>query len=128
MIERKILIDGKPYKMRSSALIPKLYRAYFGRDMVRDMHKLSKAYQKVKALPEDATEEEKEAAQFDVIDLEIFENLAWITLKHGGSEVGESPEEWLESLDGVFSIYEVLPILMEMWNMNQKTTSKPRKK
>lgn len=80
------------------------------------------------SLPKDATEEEKEAAQFEVVDLEIFENLAWISLKHAGEDVGENPEEWLESLDGVFSIYEILPILLEMWNMNVKTTSVPRKK
>ena len=128
MIERTILIEGRPWKMRTSALIPKLYRAYFGRDMVADMHKLSKAYQKINSLPKDATDEEREAAQFEVVDLEIFENLAWISLKHAGEEVGENPEEWLESLDGVFSIYEILPVLLEMWNKNNKTTSVPRKK
>ena len=128
MIEKTIMIENRPYKMRSSALIPKLYRAYFGRDMVSDMSKLSKAYKRVKSLPKDATEEEKEAAQFEIADLEIFENLAWISMKHAGEEVGESPEDWLESLDGVFSIYEVMPTLLEMWRMNNLTTSTPRKK
>lgn len=128
MIEKTIMIEGRPCKVRSSALIPKLYRAYFGRDMVKDMHKLSKAYKRVQSLPKDATDEEREAAQYEVADLEIFENLAWISMKHAGEDVGESPEEWLESLDGVFSIYEVMPTLMEMWRMNNMTTSKPRKK
>ena len=104
------------------------FSAYFGRDMVRDMHKLADAYKKANSLPKDATDEEKEAAQFDVADLEIFENLAWISMKHAGEDVGETPEEWLESLDGVFSIYEILPTLLEMWRMNNLTTSTPRKK
>lgn len=128
MIERTISIEGRPFKMRSSALIPKLYRAYFGRDMVRDMHKLADAYKRANSLPKDATEEEREAAQFEVADLEIFENLAWISMKHAGEDVGETPEQWLESLDGVFSIYEILPTLLEMWRMNNLTTSTPRKK
>lgn len=128
MIEKTITVEGRPFKMRSSALVPKLYRAYFGRDMVRDMHKLAEAYKKVQNLPKDATDEEREAAQFEVADLEVFENLAWISMKHAGEDVGETPEQWLESLDGVFSIYEVLPTLLDLWKTNNLTTSKPRKK
>lgn len=128
MIETAVNIEGRPAKMRSSALIPKLYRAYFGRDLVRDMKKLAAAYKKVKELPEDATEEEKEQAQYGVLDLEIFENVAWIMLKHGGEKVGESPEEWLDSLDGIFSVYEILPTVLELWAANNKTTAVPRKK
>lgn len=128
MIEKTITVEGRPFKMRSSALVPKLYRAYFGRDMVRDMHKLAEAYKKVQNLPKDATDEEREAAQFEVADLEVFENLAWISMKHAGEDVGETPEQWLESLDGVFSIYEVLPTLLDLWKINNLTTSKPRKK
>lgn len=119
MIEKKAIIDGKEYTFRSSALIPKLYRAKFGRDMVVDMRKLSKAYKETNG------DEEK---MLEVFDLEIFERAAWIMLKHAGEEVGDSPEEWLDSLDGVFSVYEALPTILDLWNLNNKTTSKPRKK
>lgn len=125
MIEKVIEIEGKKARMRSSALIPKLYRAYFGRDMIKDMRALAKAY---KTYKDATTEEEKEAAEFSMMDLEIFENVAWIMLKHGGENVGENPEEWLDSLDGVFSVYEALPTILELWNRNNKTTSVPRKK
>ena len=128
MIERTIMIEGRPAKARSSALIPKLYRAYFERDMVQDMRQLAKGYQKLRSLPEDATEEEKEEAQLSMMDLEIFEKVAWIMLKHGGEDVGETPEEWLDSLDGIFSVYEAMPTILEMWTANNKTTSVPRKK
>lgn len=119
MVEKKVTVDGKEFTFRSSALIPKLYRAKFGRDMVVDMRKLAKAYKETKG------DEEK---MLDVFDLEIFERAAWIMLKHAGEDVGENPEEWLDSLDGVFSIYEALPAILELWNMNNKTTSRPRKK
>lgn len=128
MIEREIMIEGKPAKARSSALIPKLYRAYFGRDMVQDMRQLAKGYNKLHSLPEDATEEEREEAQLSMMDLEIFEKVAWIMLKHGGEDVGETPEEWLDSLDGIFSVYEAMPTILELWTANNKTTSVPRKK
>lgn len=119
MIEKKVEVDGKEYTFRSSALIPKLYRAKFGKDMVMEMRQLAKAYKDTKEDPE---------KMLDVFDLEIFERAAWIMLKHAGEDVGEDPDEWLESLDGIFSVYKVLPIIMELWNLNNKTTSKPRKK
>lgn len=128
MIEKQITIEGRPAKLRSSALIPKLYRAYFGRDMVKDMRLLAKRYKALKDLPEDATDEEREAAQFSVLDLEIFENVSWIMLKHGGEDVGNSPEEWLDSLDGIFSVYEILPEVLTLWAKNNQTTSVPKKK
>lgn len=128
MIEKKIEVDGKEMTLRSSALIPRLYRAYIGRDVVRDMRRLADSYKRVNELREDATEEERAAAQFDAVDLEVFENIAWIMLKHGGEDVGEDPDTWLLSLDGAFSVYEILPTILELWNFNNRTTSKPVKK
>lgn len=128
MIEKKVKLEGKEVTLRSSALLPKLYRHDIGRDMVKDMRQLSKAYQKLKDLPKDATDEEREDAQFSVLDLEIFANVSWIMLKYAGEKVGSSPDEWLESLDGAFSIYEILPTVLELWAKNNKTTSVPKKK
>lgn len=119
MIEKKVTVDGKEYTFRSSALLPKLYRARFGRDMVLDMRKLANAYKETKG------DEEK---MMEALDLEIFERTAWLMMKHAGEDVGEDPDEWLMSLDGPFSVYEALPSILELWNWNNKTTSKPRKK
>lgn len=127
-MERTVTIGGKELKMRASALIPRLYRFKFRRDMVADMRQLQRAYAKASALPDDATDEEREDAQFSVADLTIFENVAFIMAKHGGNEMPDTPEEWLDSIDGVFSIYEVLPTVLELWGMNMDTTSIPKKK
>lgn len=127
-MERTVTVGGKELKMRASALIPRLYRFKFKRDMVADMRQLQRAYAKASALPDDATEEEREDAQFSVADLTIFENVAYIMAKHGGNEMPDTPEEWLDSIDGVFSIYEVLPVILELWGANTETTSIPKKK
>ena len=127
-MERTVNVGGKELKMRASALIPRLYRFKFKRDMVADMRQLQRAYAKASALPYDATDEEREDAQFSVADLTLFENVAYIMAKHGGNEMPDTPEEWLDSIDGVFSIYEVLPIVLELWGMNMETTSIPKKK
>lgn len=125
-MEKTIEINGRGMKMRASALLPRLYRGYFGRDMICDMRKLQKAY--TAATESKETDEEKQDAQLSVTDLTLFENVAWLMLKHGGEKVGGSPEEWLDELDGVFSVYEILPQILDMWNINNATTSKPKKK
>lgn len=124
---KTVNIDGKAYRMRASALTPRLYRAFFKRDMIRDMQNLLNAYNKLLTLPEDATDEEKNEANLVILDyLEVFENVAWLFCKEGGESVGNSPEEWLDSIEGMFSIYEAMPTIIELWIDNQETTSKPK--
>ena len=125
---RTITVSGKEITLRASALIPRLYRFQFGRDMIADMRQLQKAWAKASALPKDATEEQIQDAQLSVMDLTIFENVAYMMVRHGGNDVPPTPEEWLDSLDGVFSIYEVLPTLLELWQGTNQTTSIPKKK
>lgn len=124
---KTVNIDGKAYRMRASALTPRLYRAFFKRDMIRDMQNLLNAYNKLLTLPEDATDEEKNEANLVILDyLEVFENVAWLFCKEGGESVGNSPEEWLDSIEGMFSIYEAMPTIIELWIDNQATTSTPK--
>lgn len=127
-MEKTVNIGGTDVRMRASALIPRLYRFKFGRDMVSDMRQLQKSYAKAAALPDTATEEERQDAQLSVLDLTIFENVAWLMAKHADKSVADNPDEWLDSFEGVFTIYEVLPQILELWSMNQATTSTPKKK
>lgn len=126
-MEKTVIVGGKEVRMRASALIPRLYRIKFGRDMISDMRKLQRSYQKAMNLPEDATEEEKIDAQFSALDLTIFEDVAYMMVKHADKTVPDTAEEWLDSLDGVFSIYEVLPAVLELWRVTNQTTSVPAK-
>ena len=127
-MERTVQIDGKPMRLRASALIPRLYRFKFGRDMMADMAKLTRAYKRLADLPQDATEEQKEEAQLEVAELTIFENVAYLMAKHAGEHVPDTPEEWLDGMDGIFSVYEVLPVILELWGYNMQTTATPKKK
>lgn len=128
MTERVVEVGGKEVRMRASALIPRLYRFKFGRDMVADMNKLAKAYKKAASLPADATDEEREDAQLSALELTIFENVAYMMVRHAGEDVPDTPDEWLDSIDGVFSVYEIMPTVLELWSANQVTTSSRKKK
>lgn len=131
-MEKAITIDGKEVGLKATALTPRLYRYWLGRDMISDMSKLRKAYWKRISLPENATEEEKEEAQLTHVDLEIFESCAWVMARQYASNHPESlpvektVEEWLDTF-ATFSIYEVMPEILELWAVNNQTTSISKK-
>ncbi len=127
-MKKVIKIDERDVGFKATALTLRLYRHFFGRDMISDMVKLKKAYEKASELPEDAAEEEKQEAQLSALDLEIFENAAWIMAwQYDKEAAGEEPGEWLDGFE-TFSIYEVFPVILELWALNQKTTAEPKKK
>lgn len=127
-MEKTILVDNKPVRMRASALVPRLYRFQFGRDLIKDLNQLQKAYTNaIKAAESAQTEEEKQDAQLSAMDLTIFENLAYIMARHADNTLPNTPEEWLEGFS-MFSIYEVLPEILALWEDSSATTSVVKKK
>ena len=138
-MDKILTIDGKEVGFRATALTPRLYRHKIGRDIIRDLNRLRKAYVRVmqvqqSAPGEDATPEELSAytealqdAQLDVLDLEIFEDAAYIMAKQYDASIPGSPEEWLEEFS-TFSVYKILPELLQLWQLNQATTSTSKKK
>lgn len=125
-MDKIITIDGREVGFRATALTPRLYRHKIGRDIIQDLNSLRKAYAKAASLPEGATEEEKKEAQLSVLDLEIFENAAWVMARQYDANVSGSPEEWLDGFE-TFSIYEILPGILELWALNERTTATPKK-
>lgn len=113
------LPDGGVIRMRASALIPRLYRIHFQRDMIRDMTALQDSVKAVK---------DGDKPNLDLMDLTIFEDLAWLMARHADSSVPNDPDKWLEGLDHVLDIYEILPQMMDLWTANTETTSIPAKK
>lgn len=125
-MDRTINIDGKDVKFRATARTPRLYRGIIGRDMIQDMNQLRKAYNKVVEAKDKG--EIDEEAQLSMIDLEIFENAAYIMARHASPDtIEQTPDEWLDSFN-MFSIYQVLPELLKLWAMNEATTSVSKKK
>ena len=139
-MEKILVIDGKEVGFRATALTPRLYRHKIGRDIIRDLNQLKHSYdkavaaRKIKQPEKDANEKQKaeydaavKEAQLSVMDLEIFENAAFVMARQYDQTIPDTPEEWLEGF-AVFSIYEILPEILALWQMNQQTTSTPKKK
>ena len=55
-----------------------------------------------------------------------FENIAYVMAKHADPKVPDSPEEWLEQFN-TFSIYQVLPAIIDLWGLNVKTDIEAKK-
>ena len=115
-VKRNIEIDGKEVAFKASAAIPRIYRLKFGRDIYRDLASLEKS----------VGENEEGESNLDLFSLEMFENIAYVMAKHADPSIPDSPEEWLDEFN-TFSIYQILPQLIELWGLNVKTDIEAKK-
>ena len=116
-IVRKIEIDGKQVPFKASAAIPRIYRMKFQRDIYKDLRVLEKSL----------GDNKEEKSNLDLFSLEMFENIAFVMAKHAEPRIPDTPEEWLDEFN-TFSIYQVLPQLIELWGLNLRTDVKSKKK
>ena len=117
MLEKTVNISGKEVKFRSSASVPRLYRIKFKRDIFKDLSKLENSYK-------DRGGEDGSTLEID--DLEIFENVAYIMAFHADPTIPGTIDEWLEQFE-MFSIYQVLPEILELWGTNLVTDVESKK-
>ena len=113
---RNIEIDGKQVPFKASAAIPRIYRMKFQRDIYKDL----------KALEKSVGDNSEENSNLDMFSLEMFENIAFVMAKHADPAISNSPEEWLDGFN-TFSIYQVLPQLIELWGLNVQTDVESKK-
>ena len=116
-IQKNITIDGIDVPFKASAAVPRLYRLKFRRDI----------YQDFAALQKSVGENTEESSALDIESLEVFENIAYIMAKHAAPEnVPDNPDDFLEQFN-TFSIYEILPRLIDLWGLNVETQVKSKK-
>ncbi len=115
-IVKKIDIDGKQVPFKASAAIPRIYRLKFQRVIDKDLRALEKSI---------GNGDEAES-NLDLFSLEMFENIAFVMAKHADPGIPDTPEEWLDGFN-TFSIYQVLPQLIELWGLNVKTDVEAKK-
>jgi len=106
-VTKIIEIDGREITPRTPPAIPRLYRNQFHRDIYRDLNELQKSM----------NQSGEESSTLDTFSLELFENIAWLMAKHADKEAPDTPEEWLDDFS-TFSIYEILPQIIDLWGLN----------
>ena len=117
MAERTIMIDGREVAFKATAALPRIYRMLFNRDIYTDMYQLEK---------DCAENRDKEKSAIAIESLEIFEDVAYAMAKHASPDVPKTIVEWLDQFE-LFSIYEVLPSIVALWNANLETHVEAKK-
>lgn len=110
MLKKTVKVGEQEVTFKSSAAIPRMYRIKFKRDIFKDLSKLEQSYKD----KDDGTKE------LEIEDLEIFENVAYIMALHADPSTPASIDEWLDQFE-MFSIYEIMPQLLELWGDNVVT-------
>ena len=113
---KKIEIDGKQVPFRASAAIPRIYRIKFHRDIYKDLRELEKSIGST----------DPENSNLDLFSLEMFENIAYVMARHADPSIPDTPEEWLDGFN-TFSIYQVLPQIIELWGLNTQQEVESKK-
>lgn len=109
---------ARRWLFRASAAVPRLYRIKFGRDIYKDLRQLESS----------VGEGDENASKLDLFSLELFEDLAWLMARHADPEnVPDNPEDFLDQFN-TFSIYQILPQLIDLWGLNVQTQVDSTKK
>lgn len=116
-IIKNLKIDGRMVAFDTSAAVPRIYRARFGRDFFMDLY----------ALIEEVQKNQADNSSLSVEYLEMFENIAYTMAKCADPGAPDTPEDWLGDFN-FFSIYNILPQIVKLWKMNSATTSRSKKK
>lgn len=112
-MERTIQIGEQEVKFKATGATLRLYRQTFQRDILKDMEELSKAHAGGESMSAEA--------------LIMFENIAYIMAKQADPDIPDSADEWLDQFD-MFSVYEILPQIIELWGINNLSISESKKK
>lgn len=115
-MEKTVLIDGVEVKLKSSAALPRIYRVKFGRDLFSDFYQIQKDAKK-----------SKDQSVLSASMMETFENIAYLMAKHADPSQPDTIEKWLEQFSA-FSVYKILPDVMDMWTEENKQTVSAKKK
>ena len=96
-MEKVIEIDGQKIPFKATGGTARRYRLHFGRDLIQDFYRMGKT--------------SGGAADFENVDIQVFENMAWVMAKTADPEL-PPVDEWLEGFQPLSLIGAMEEILM----------------
>ena len=112
-MEKTIRIGDKDVRFKATGATMRIYRQLFQRDILKDMEQLTKSQGSGESMSAEA--------------LEIFENIAYVMARQCDPDIPDEPDAWLDQFE-MFSIYEILPEIIELWGINNLSLSESKKK
>jgi hypothetical protein len=114
-MEKIVKIGGKEIKLKSTAGTMMRYRNYFNRDFLKDLISLQTKL----------NERTEKGSQFDALELDMFEKVAWCMAKTADDNI-PSIEKWLDDFE-TFDIMQILPQIMELLVSNMAQINDKKK-
>lgn len=119
-MEKTIYIDKKPVKLKSTAALPKRYKAQFGRDYFADLMKIAKVFGgKTKR---NMGIQDISYTSLDHMDMEVFYDIVWTMAKTADRTIPD-PIEWLDGFD-TFPLKEIMGEIKELLTDTMPQTKK----
>lgn len=137
---RKIEVEeGRVITFKASAFSPIAYNNIFpGGDFLRDMAVLEDVAKEMK----DKAADDKSVLRDAVMPMDVYKYFVRISYLFAYQGLAPTPRQteeqveflakypdpwdWIDTFD-TFSIYELLPEIMEMWNLNEKQAAQAKK-
>jgi len=111
-MEKKVIVEGKEIRLKTSGALPRVYRIAFQRDIFKDLNSL--AY---------ITDEDLVEAETG----EVLENIAYAMAKHADPKIPDTVEEWLEQFEDPRAVTSMLDDVLELWHAENKEDSTSKK-
>ena len=118
MYERTAIVHGKEVRFKATAAVPRMYRMMYNRDIFFDFDKLNNEFNENK--------DNRDNSKISIEVLNIFEDIAYTMARHADPTIPPTVDEWLEGFD-MFSIYEIMPTILELWTDNLASIAESKK-
>jgi hypothetical protein len=116
-LEKIVVIDGQKVTFKTNGAVPMRYKAQFGKDYFKDILKMLPLAQKKKK-----KKDEIDVADLEVLDFEVFYNVAWVMAKTADPSTPE-PLEWLSGFEE-FPIVDVFTEIQDLMNATLQSSKK----
>ena len=113
-MEKTIYIDEKQVKLKSTAALPKRYKAQFGRDYFADLMKVAKVFGK--GTKRNFGIQDISFASLDHMDMEVFYDIIWTMAKTADRTIPDGFE--------VFPLNEIMGEVKDLLTDTMPTSKK----
>lgn len=109
-MEKTIYINNKPVRLKSTAALPKRYKAQFRRDYFADLFKIAKVFDGKKK--EEMNLSDITYERLEQLDMDVLYDIIWTLAKTADKSIPE-PLEWYDEFEE-FDLMEILPEVQEL--------------
>ncbi len=120
-MEKTIYVDNQPIRLKSTAALPKRYKAQFRRDYFADLFKIAKVFDGKKK--GDMNLEDITYENLERMDMDVLYDIIWTLAKTADKNI-KDPLEWYDG----FEKFNLMAILPEVQDLIRGSISQSKKK